>query len=105
MNIFKKLFGRGGSDDWPFGDPQNLAVITTRQVVEQGYPILLVTHDEDDGGWQILCGTTNDEEDAMVVSLKSLVARDPSLKELADLPLGGRAWRDSSEQPWKRERG
>lgn len=30
-------------DDWPFADPPNLATITTRQVIEEGHPILLVT--------------------------------------------------------------
>ena len=39
-------------DDWPFEDPPNMAVITTVNVLEHGHPVLLVTHDEDDGGWR-----------------------------------------------------
>ena len=35
--------------DWPFDHPPNPACITTRLVLEEGYPILLVTHDADDG--------------------------------------------------------
>lgn len=38
------------SADWFFDDPPNIAVITTRQILELGYPILHVTHDAEDGG-------------------------------------------------------
>jgi hypothetical protein len=36
--------------DWPFADLPNLAVITTSKVLEEGHPILLVTHDADYAG-------------------------------------------------------
>jgi hypothetical protein len=48
--------------EWPFDDPTNVAAISSRPVIEEGHPILLVTHDED-GDWQILCGTTNASAD------------------------------------------
>ena len=89
--------------NWPFADTPNTASITTRQVLE-GAPILHVTHDEDDGSWQFLCGTTNDPADARVVGLGRMYARDPSVGELADLPEGWMAWRDSPELPWQRRR-
>ena len=41
-------------EGWPFDDSPNVAVITTRQVTEDNAPILLVSHDEEDGGWQFL---------------------------------------------------
>ncbi len=88
--------------NWPFADPPNVATITTRQVIEEGYPIRLVTHDEDDGGWQVLCGTTSAPKDAMVVLLAEVYARDSSIGELADLPLGWKAWRESPDAPWQR---
>jgi hypothetical protein len=88
--------------DWPFEDPPNTAAITTRLVLEDGAPILLVTHDEEDGGWQILCGTTDDPDDARVVGLGTMCARDSSLLELADLPEGWRAWRADIRAPWQR---
>jgi hypothetical protein len=50
-------------DAWPFADPPNTAAITTRPVLEQSAPILLVVHDADDGARQFLCGTTNDSAD------------------------------------------
>jgi hypothetical protein len=90
-------------DEWPFADPKNLAVITVRPIVQDGHPVLRLSHDSDDGGWQFLEWGTPQEEDAMVVSLYSMVVRDSSLKELADLPLGWRALRPSPRHPWVRE--
>src|SRR5215813_3037784 len=58
--------------DWPFNDPENVAVITTRHVLDARKPILLVAHDQDDGAWQFLCGTTNNSADARVVSLRQI---------------------------------
>ena len=52
---------------WRFHDGNDRAVITTRQVLEDGQPILMVTHDKDDD-WQFMCGTTNRTEDGRVVS-------------------------------------
>ena len=89
-------------EDWPFSDARNTASITTRQVLE-GAPILLVTHDAEDGGWQFLCGTTDDPADARVVGLGRMYGRDPTLGELADLPEGWRAHRASPGLPWQRE--
>ncbi len=34
---------------WPFDDPENVATLTLREVMNRKSPILLVTHDEDDG--------------------------------------------------------
>ncbi len=89
--------------DWPFSDPTDVAAFSTRPVIEDGFPILLVTHD-DDGYWQVLCGTTNRTEDARVVGLGEMFERDRSIGELADLPQGWRAWRESVSASWKRER-
>ncbi len=88
--------------DWPFADPRAVATITTRQALAEGAPILLVTHDADDGAWQVLCGTTNDPADARLVSLGRLYALDPTIGALADLPLGWRAWRAGPDAPWER---
>lgn len=81
------------SKEWPFDDPPNVITITTRRVLEDDYPILLVTRDADDGCWQVLCGTTNEPDDGRVVDLGCMFERDPSIGQLADLPLGWRAWR------------
>lgn len=89
---------------WPFSDPPNVATITLRQIVEAGLPILLVVHDAEDGDWQFLTGGEFDVADGMVVGLRSMVERDATICELADLPLGWQAVRDSLGGPWRRSR-
>jgi hypothetical protein len=89
--------------DWPFNDPPNVAVVTVRQIVREKKPALLVYHDIEDGGWQFLTGGEFSMEDALLVSLENVVALDPSLSELADLPLGWRAVRKSPSDQWQRE--
>lgn len=44
------------NETWPFDDPPNRRCYTTVHVLENNDPILLVTHDADDGAWQFLCG-------------------------------------------------
>ncbi len=88
--------------EWAFDDSPNTATITTVKILERRAPILLVTHDEDDGGWQFLCGTTNEDADARIVGLGTIVKLDASVNELTDLPVGWRAWRESSGAPWQR---
>lgn len=87
---------------WPFADARNTAVFTTRRVFRERVPICLVTHDDDDGSWQFLCGTTSEREDPMVVALEEIVDLDPTIVELADLPMGWRAYRSGRNDPWKR---
>jgi hypothetical protein len=90
--------------DWLFSEPPNLAVIASKTIFEGAY-IGFVSHDADDGGWQFIAaaGETN-EVDAMLVSLQSVVDHDPTIKLLADLPLGWVAERHSADEPWYRYR-
>lgn len=90
------------NQDWPFDDPPNRRCYTTVNVLENDDPILVVTHDADDPAWQFLCGTTSDPEDGRVIGLDCAFARDLSLSEVADLPLGWRDWRDEVGGPWTR---
>ena len=87
---------------WIFPNPPQVAVITTRSIVDRGAWIAHVTHDADDGGWQFHDGEVPGERDAMVVSLRSMVRLDATLTELADLPAGWHAWRDTPTGPWQR---
>lgn len=89
-------------DDWPFDDPENVASITVRQILQGGQPILYVSHDADDRMWQFLTGGPVDVADAMIVSLREVYSLDPSIGELADLPLGWTAERSASGKPWQR---
>lgn len=87
---------------WPFSDPIHVTTITTINVLQGALPIKLVAHDED-GMWQILCSPTNEPKDGRVVCLGCMYEKDPSIGELADLPMGWRAWRESRSHPWKRK--
>jgi len=89
---------------WPFDDPENVAVFSLRSIVFDGNPILHVTHDEDDGAWQFLGKEDARIEDSAVVALKEILARDSSIAELHDLPLGWHAWRKNKSDSWHRER-
>ncbi len=88
--------------EWPFGDPANVASLTVRQVTHGGQPILLVAHDASDGMWQFLTGGPLRMADAMIVSLRHVFNLDPTVGELADLPLGWTAERPAVGQPWRR---
>jgi hypothetical protein len=92
-------------DAWPFPDPPNVAVFTTTRVVKDGEPILYVAHDAEDGAWQFHAGAeigSGALAEVMVVSLQSMLERDQSLSELADLPLGWAAERTRAGALWKR---
>lgn len=84
---------------WPFPQPRECAVLTTAGILRQR-PILYVTRDTADGGWQFLEGTCAPLAAARVVALGHLVDQDPSLGELADLPPGWGAWRRAVGEPW-----
>ena len=88
---------------WPFDEPENVVTLTVRQVMDGRLPILLVVHDADDGTWQFLTGGPFEIVDGMLVSLRRVYHLDPSIGELADLPLGWSAERKAREQPWKRQ--
>ncbi len=90
--------------DWLFADPPNAITFTTRQVVREHQPILLVAHDDDEA-WQFLHGGPVELADAMIVCLGHVVKLDPSLAELADLPVGWRASRGAPGEPWQRAPG
>jgi len=95
--------GLAVSEEWPFDAPRNLAVVTLWRILRDGRPILYVSHDVDDGGWQFLDGEKVDvTKDAMLVCLHTVAEHDPSVRELADLPLGWCATRSSPADKWRR---
>jgi hypothetical protein len=89
-------------DDWPFADPPDLGVITTQQVLD-GASVRLVSHDEDDGRWQFLCGMTSDPDDGRIVHLSHVIDAFPELRAMADLPLGWVARWCKEHREWHRE--
>jgi hypothetical protein len=83
-----------------FADPLDTAVITTKYVVRQHFPILFVFHYED-GCWQF-SGKEEDlpDEDFMVLGLGEVIELDPSVKHLSHLPLGAMASRKNKQSEW-----
>ncbi|RYD19627.1 MAG: hypothetical protein EOP88_18245 [Verrucomicrobiaceae bacterium] len=88
-------------DDWPFDEPRNLAVFTTRQVLDDNEPVLEVYHDGD-GDWQFIGDTGGNETNCCIIALETAINLDRSMKELADLPLGFRAIRKNADSRWIR---
>jgi hypothetical protein len=88
--------------NWPFDQSRNCATITMRQVMDGSEPILLVSHDEDDHGWQFIGSSDASMTDAMVVALEEVVRQDPTVIEVADLEPGWQAFRDFVGGPWTR---
>ena len=91
------------TDAWPFDQPRNCATFTMRQVLDGSEPILLVTHDADDHGWQFIGISHPSMPDARLVKLEEIVRRDPTVLEVADLPPGWWAVRNKIGGPWKRK--
>jgi hypothetical protein len=72
-------------------------------VLRKNRPITGVFRDDGDGEWLFLaagddwdCGITS-----ALTSWEEMVARDESLAELSELPLGNGAWRAGPEAPWQ----
>lgn len=90
------------SDLWPFEQLRNTAALTMRQIMDRSEPILLVSHDLDDGGWQFIGRSDASMENVMVVSLESVCHLDSSIFEVANLPLGWEATRSEVGGVWNR---
>jgi hypothetical protein len=88
--------------NWTFADARNVAVFTTSGIVSGSHSILYVVHDADDGAWQFHSEEVfSSHEDCKVVSLGEIVAMDPSILNLSDLPLGWIATRKSKDDCWQ----
>ena len=68
-------------------------------MLNEGKPILYVSHDED-GCWQFLCGGHHSEEYARIVSLASILNIDASMSDLAHLNYGQYAEAKDASSDW-----
>ena len=84
---------------FPFREAPETAAITCCHVMA-GAPILRVTHDEEDGMWQFLCGGEHDAGEALVIALQEAYALDASLGKLVKMPCGCVAQRRSKTGKW-----
>ncbi len=92
-----------GEREWPFEEPINSAAFSTKQVMYEAHPIMLVAHD-DSGDWQFLCGTTDDQKDMVVACLGCMYESHPMVRAFASLPRGWLAWRKEVDGEWEVEK-
>lgn len=90
---------------FPFYDAPNTATIICCHVMEKEAPVLYVSHDEDDGMWQFLCGKTHETDEAKVVSLGEVFELDDSIGVLRDMPCGCYAERKTQGDEWVIQKG
>ena len=89
-------------DEWAFDDAPNTATFLSTRVHDGEEAITYVSHDVDDGAWQFLGDRLSDGGGPVLVGLSCPVGRDPSVRELADLPFGWSAKRVRPGAPWTR---
>jgi hypothetical protein len=90
---------------WPFQDLPGTVCVTTKRVTSRRLPIVYASRAVDEENklfWQFQCAEGFQLDDAQLVGLKTVFAVDPSIGELADLPLGYEATRESLDTPWIR---
>jgi len=88
--------------------PENLGTITCRCVLFEGQPVLFVSHAG--GDWQMYCDWRNHDfsdpdvlkNELVLAHVGHLVACDPTLNEVADLPADMAAERSRVGGPWER---
>ena len=73
-----------------------------RQVMDGLEPILLVSHDADDHSWQFIGTSDASMANAKLVCLEDIVRLDPTVLEVADLPPGWQAIRETIGGSWTR---
>jgi hypothetical protein len=89
--------------DWPFPDPPDTMVATTKRIAFERHAVVLVVH-EKDGSWQFLDGQDVTRDDVALVHLAHLVGAQAGVAEIADLPPGWEAERPAAGAPWARRR-
>ena len=88
--------------DWKFPDPRHTRVFLSQAVNIGEEEVTYVSHDADDGAWQFLGDTMSGAKEPVISCFHHSVDKDPTLKELADLPLGWWAERAKIGEPWIR---
>lgn len=89
--------------NWPFDDSPDSLAYALLGIMDRKIPIRLVYHDSDDESWQFFDdGGPWPDSNYLAVDLAEVVNLDPSIHELADLPVGWWAWRPTELSPWER---
>jgi hypothetical protein len=93
-----------GASDWNFADPPQTRALFSQSVQNDEEPITYATRD--DGEWLFLGDQMTDGAGPVRSRLSRALRKDPTLADLADLPVGWCATRSIVGAPWERfERG
>lgn len=90
--------------NWKFPDDPHVRVFLSDTVHKGIEAVTYVSHDADDGAWQFLGDSMSDGGGPVISCFHHPIDRDPSLAELADLPLGWYAQRAKPGEPWVRRK-
>lgn len=90
--------------NWKFPDDPHVRVFLSKTVHSGAEPITYVSHDAQDGAWQFLGASMTDGGGPIISCFHHPIDHDPSLAELADLPLGWYAERRGVGEPWARKK-
>jgi hypothetical protein len=90
--------------NWKFPDDPHARAFLSETVHSASEPVTYVSHDVEDGAWQFLGDSMSDGGGPVISCLHHPIDRDPSLVELADLPLGWYAERSRVGEPWTRKK-
>lgn len=74
--------------------------IQTREVFERREPVLWVSHDADDGLWQLIGTSDADPDTGRIVHLHHAVEHDPTLLDVLGLAPGASVERGGVGRPW-----
>jgi hypothetical protein len=88
--------------NWKFPDPPHTRVFLSAAVHSGAESITYVAHDIEDGAWQFLGDSMAGENKPVISCFHHPIDKDPTLNELADLPLGWWAERAKPGDPWIR---
>lgn len=80
--------------------PLDIAVVTTQDIADGKSPAIYATRDK--LGLQFLDADETEGRKPVAIAKADLLKLDPSVAEVADLPVGWYAWRNSADSPWER---
>jgi len=88
-------------NEWPFQESAYKAAYTSPRVANEESPVLVVKHDAE-GDWHLLDGAAISKKNELITCFGCAFEKDRTIGEVADLPLGWKAWRETAKSPWQR---
>lgn len=90
--------------NWKFPDDPHTGAFLSETVHKKKEPVTYVCHEADDGAWQFLGESMSHGGGPVLSCLHHPIDDDPTIAELADLPLGWYAERSKVGEPWIRKK-